>query len=120
MKISYIKQGDYMLPNLKLKQRKKIKLGRYARMRLKYIKEEMKAFYMTLLTKDELTEYLFKVEAEATEMEFRLIECMKKTQNVDEKLKEKDQMKWVQMMNNIANSAQEMVLNKIIYSYREQ
>ena len=36
----------------------------------------------------------------------------------DLKLKEKDQMKWVQMMNNIANSTQEMVLNKIIYSYR--
>ena len=27
-------------------------------------------------------------------------------------------MKWVQMMNNIANSTQEIVLNKIIYSYR--
>ena len=43
--------------------------------------------------------------------------CMKKQLKIDEKLKEKDRMKWVQIMNNIANSTQEMVLNKIIYSY---
>lgn len=118
MKIMYTKKEDYLYPNLMLKERPKVKLGRYARMRLKYIKSEMKAFYQELLMKDELTDYLVKIEAEATEMEIRIINYMKKTQKVDEELKAKDQMKWVGMMNCIANSAQEMVLNKIIYSYR--
>jgi hypothetical protein len=118
MNITYTKQGDYLIPDLKLKEKKSVKLGRYAKLRLKFIKYEMKPFYQKLLMEDKLTEYLFEIEAKANEMEINLMNCMKKQLKIDEELKEKDQMKWVQMMNNIANSTQEMVLNKIIYSYR--
>lgn len=118
MNITYTKQGDYLIPDLKLKEKKSVKLGRYAKLRLKFIKHEMKPFYQKLLMEDKLTEYLFEIEAKANEMEINLMNCMKKQLKIDEELKEKNQMKWVQMMNNIANSTQEMVLNKIIYSYR--
>lgn len=50
-------------------------------------------------------------------MENMLINEMKKYQNIDEKLKEKDQMKWVGAMNMIAYSAREMVLGKCINTY---
>lgn len=117
--ITYSRYGDYLIPNLILDNGKvRPKIGRYGRLRLKFLKEEMKPVYTKMLMEDSLTDYLLEVDARATDMENMLINEMKKYQNIDEKLKEKDQMKWVQMMNNITNSTQEMVLNKIIYSYR--
>ena len=93
------------------------KIGRYVRLRLKFLKEEMKPVYTKMLMEDTLTDYLLEVDAKATDMENMLINEMKKYQNIDEKLKEKDQMKWVGAMNMIAYSAREMVLGKCINTY---
>ncbi|WP_333576338.1 TnpV protein [Faecalibacillus intestinalis] len=35
--------------------------------------------------------------------------------NVTEELKQKDQMKWVQMMNNIKNCVNEIIIKEIIF-----
>ena len=39
MEINYTKQGDYLLPNLTLKETKKRNINKYGRMRLAYLKE---------------------------------------------------------------------------------
>ena len=93
------------------------KIGRYGRLRLKFLKEEMKPVYTKMLMEDTLTDYLLEVNARATDMENMLINEMKKYQNIDEKLKEEDQMKWGGAMNMIAYSAREMVLGKCINTY---
>ena len=41
---------------------------------------------------------------------------MAKAEGVTEELKARDQMKWVQMMNNLQNAAEETVLAELIYS----
>ena len=43
-----------------------------------------------------------------------LIEHMLQAQGVDERLKASDQMRWVRMMNNIRNSAEELVIQEIV------
>ena len=40
----------------------------------------------------------------------------RQAQGVTEELKASDQMKWVQMMNNIQNAAEETVLAELIYN----
>ena len=45
-----------------------------------------------------------------------LMKQMAKAQNVTEELKATDQMEWVRQMNNIRQSAEEIVLNEIIYT----
>lgn len=116
--ITYLRYGDYLIPNLILDNGKvRPKIGRYGRLRLKFLKEEMKPVYTKMLMEDTLTDYLLEVDARATDMENMLINEMKKYQNIDEKLKEKDQMKWVGAMNMIAYSAREMVLGKCINTY---
>lgn len=77
----------------------------------------MKPVYIRMLMEDTLTDYLLEVDARATDMENMLINVMKKHDNIDEKLKEKDQMKWVGAMNMIAYSAREMVMGKCINTY---
>jgi len=116
--ITYSRCGEYLVPNLILDKGKvRPKIGRYGRMRLKFLKEEMKAVYIKMLMEDTLTDYLLEVDARATDMENMLINDMKKRSNIDEKLKETDQMKWVGMMNNIAHSAREIVFGKCINTY---
>lgn len=77
----------------------------------------MKPVYTRMLMEDTLTDHLLEVDARATDMENTLINVMKKHDNIDEKLKEKDQMKWVGAMNMIAYSAREMVMGKCINTY---
>lgn len=116
--ITYSRCGEYLVPNLVLDKGKvRPRIGRYGRMRLKFLKEEMKAVYTKMLMEDTLTDYLLEVDAKATDMENMLINDMKKRANIDEKLKETDQMKWVGMMNNIAHSAREIVFGKCINTY---
>ena len=116
--ITYSRCGEYLVPNLVLDKGKvRPKIGRYGRMRLKFLKEEMKAVYIKMLMEGTLTDYLLEVDAKATDMENMLINDMKKRSNIDEKLKETDQMKWVGMMNNIAHSAREIVFGKCINTY---
>ena len=44
MEITYTKQGDYLLPNLTLKETKKGNINKYGRMRLKFLKERYNGF----------------------------------------------------------------------------
>ena len=87
--IEYIQVGDYQLPNLKVEE-------------------------MQLISKNELNDYLLKVQKEADDLYDRLVEEYKTKWNVTEELKQNDQMKWVQMMNNIKKSIEEIVFRELI------
>ena len=50
----------------------------------------------------------------AERIEF-LVGIMKQQQGITEKLKAQNQIEWVGLMNNIKNSAEEIVLNELIY-----
>ena len=116
--ITYSRYGDYLITNLILDNGKvRPKIGRYGRLRLKFLKEEMRPVYTKMLIEDTLTDYLLEVDASATDMENMLINEMKKYQNIDEKLKEEDQMKWGGAMNMIAYLAREIVMGKCINTY---
>lgn len=44
-----------------------------------------------------------------------LVEQMKAGAGITEELKASDQMKWVRMMNNVRNAAEEIVLKEMVY-----
>ena len=52
MKIDYRKCGDYYIPNLVISNTKNLKLGKYGKMRLSYLKTQKKAEYSILLMED--------------------------------------------------------------------
>lgn len=116
MKIEYTKKSDYLIPNLILKKQKHItSLGKYALLRLKYIKNHKKAFYTILLTKERLYDYLLNID-EISNNEFeRLTNELIKLNGITEDLKASNQLEWVGLMNNIHNSAEEIILTKYIY-----
>ncbi|MEG0693722.1 MAG: TnpV protein [Oscillospiraceae bacterium] len=114
--ITYSKVGDYNLPNLILPQEPEVHLGKYALLRKKYLERSRRVMFINLLTSCKLNEHLMDIEKQAYEMMENLTSQMKQSQGVTEQMKQADQMKWVQMMNNIRHSAEETVLSDLIYA----
>ncbi len=114
-KITYTKQGDYLLPNLKLPEQPKVEIGIWGKRHLRYIKQHHKIRYTNLLTSCKLTAYLADIDDQAEEMFFRLVKQLAEKEGVTEQLKANNQMLWVKRMNNIRNRATEIVNAELIY-----
>jgi hypothetical protein len=110
-----MKLGDYLLPNLKLKNKKQFNIGKYGLLKLDYLKKNNKALYTELLIKDELNEYIHNLEATLKEKEQKLIKELSEKENISEELKSKNQMLWVSKMNSIKNRVEEIILKEYIY-----
>lgn len=48
-KLEYLKNGDYLIPNLTLSEQPQTPLGKYGRMRKQYLREHRPALYSSLL-----------------------------------------------------------------------
>ena len=114
MELTYRQEGDYLLPNLEAPESPKI--GKYGMLRHQYLREHKKAIFTGMMLSGELNSHLEQIDREATEEVERLTNRMAKKQGVDEKMKRTDQMKWVQMMNSLKASAEEIVLNQLVYN----
>ena len=114
--ITYTRQGDYNLPNLLPPQEPEVSLGKYALLRRKFLKEHRRVTYTNLLTSGKLNAHLMEIEQTALSRMEQMTAQMAQSEGVTEELKASDQMKWVGLMNNIQNAAEEMVLAELIYS----
>ena len=117
MELKYTKTGDYELPNLTLNDNKKGTINKYGMLRLDYLKQHKKALYTTLLMKDELTNHLVSVSKDAENLLNNLMESYKKSdEKLSEKSKETNQIEWAKIMNNYKITAEEIILNELIYT----
>ena len=107
MNISYTRKGDYLLPNLILKDKEQFNIGKYGLLRLEYIKKYKLGLYFDLLVNDNLNEYLHNIDTTIMEKVQKLITELAE--------KENNQMLWVSKMNNIKNIAEEIILKDYIY-----
>ena len=115
MNISYTKKGDYLLPDLILEDKKQYNIGKYGLLRLNYIKKYKLGLYFDLLVNDNLNEYLHNIDTTVMEKVQKLITELAQKENINEQLKENNQMLWVSKMNNIKNIAEEIILKEYIY-----
>ena len=114
-KITYRKVGDIYLPNIYIKDQKKVNLGKYGLMRLNYLKEHKKGIYTAMNLQGTLQNHLVEIDKECRELENKIVKEIAEKENINEELKQKDQMKWVGLMNATQNQAQEIILNEIIW-----
>lgn len=113
--IQYTRHGDYFLPNLLPPQEEMRPIGKYGRMRLRYLKEHRRILYTNLLTSGKLNGHLAEIEEAAQNRMELLVRQMAEMQNITEKLKASNQMEWVGRMNNIRNAAEEIIRSELIY-----
>lgn len=116
MNISYTKKGDYLLPNLILKDKEQFNIGKYGLLRLEYIKKYKLGLYFDLIVNDTLNEYLHNIDTTVMEKVQKLITELAEKENITEELKSSNQMLWIGKMNNIKDIAEEIVLKEYIYA----
>lgn len=109
---TYREENGNLVPDVELPEQKPI--GKYGKMHLDYLKQHRRGRYSALLGEGRLNAYLSDIDEQAHEMISSLIVEFAKTQGIDEHLKATDQMRWVQMMNNVHSSAEETVMRELI------
>ena len=112
--ITYIKAGDYYIPDWTLPEEAR-PIGRWGRMHRDYLKEYRPVVFNQLVLSGNLWTYLADINEQAqTRMEV-LIKQMMVSEGVTEELKDVNQMEWVRRMSGIRSRTVEIVLNEIVY-----
>ena len=109
---TYREEKGNLVPDVELPEQKPI--GKYGQMHLDYLKQHRRGRYSALLGEGRLNAYLTSVDEQAHEMLNSLTVEFAKAQGIDEHLKATDQMRWVQMMNNVRSSVEETVMRELI------
>ena len=112
----YELQGDYYIPCLKSPEEEQQPIGVWGQRHLRYIKQNSKVLYLNLLTSGKLNGYLADIDKQAEDMLSRLVNQMAECEGVTEQLKADNQMQWVGLMNNIRQTATEIVNAELIYA----
>ena len=113
--IKYELRGEQYYPMFDLGEQTTYEIGKYGHLHLAFIKKHRRGTYTTLLTDGRLNEHLHSIDEQAHEQIDLLITQMAERMDVTEKLKVSDPMRWVQMMNSIKVSAEEIVLKEVVY-----
>ena len=108
--------GDYYLPCLTVPTEEGQPVGIWGQRHKRYLKEYRPALYNALLLSGKLNSYLADIDQRAQEMMNSLVHQLARAQGVTETLKDVEQMVWVGSMNNILESATEIVNTQIIYA----
>ena len=115
MGLRYKQIGDYLYPDLKMPEQTNYEIGKYGRMRLDFIQKHRRGTYTTILTEGRLNEYLHEIDVQAAELMESAITRLAEERGITEELKAMDPMRWVQEMNGIKASVEEIILNEIVY-----
>ena len=114
--ITYRLSGDVYLPLIAVGGNPTKPLGKWGRMRRTYLKEHRSGTYSEMLLTGTLMQHLSEIEETAERRMEELMESLKKTYHLTEQMKSENQMQWVQMMNNLRATAEEMIQSELIYS----
>ena len=113
--ITYTERNGIRYPNLELPEQTNYPLGKYAILRLDFMKKHRRGTYTTLLTEGRLNEYLHAIDIQAHELLDNIISRLAEERGIYEVLKAHNALLWTAEMNNIKVCAEEIVLKEVIY-----
>lgn len=117
MELTYTRIRDYYYPDLCLPPVDDDRpLSKYGMLRKTYLKQHQPMMYDRLLLAGKLDDHLREIDALATEQVDRIIADLADSEGVDEQLKATDQLRWVGLMNSFKATAEEVVLQEIVYA----
>ena len=113
--IHYAQVGEYQLPLLTLSQTDSHEpLGKYARMRLTYLKAQRPVLYNRMLLNGSLWPHLQEVQRAASEQAERTITALADKFPAPDKVR--SQLFWVAHMNGLKAQAEEVVVREVVYA----
>ena len=114
--IEYTRKGDYYIPNIVVPApRRTGNVGKYGRIRERYLKEYRIVEYNIMKINNELKSHLLDIDDICREKIERLVKQMAEQENIDEELKARNQLEWIDKMNNIKARAEEIVIKEVVY-----
>ena len=116
MDITYTKHGDYYYPNLALPLRPTGDIGRFGRMRKKYLKEHQPDTFALMLMENTLTEHLMEIDRQANEQIALITSQLAKAEGVTEELKARNQLEWIRAMNSCRARAEAQGIRETVLS----
>ena len=111
--LDYELVGDYYTPCLEAPEAPKV--GRFGMLYHDYLRKHKKITYSGLMLSGKLKEHIEDVDRQAEELFSQLVEQMKQAEGVTEQLKATDQLKWIGLMNNIRNRAEEIIKSEVLF-----
>ena len=112
--ITYTEHNGLYYPDLALPDQTNYSLGKYANLRLDFMKKHRRGTYTTLLTEGRLNEYLHEIDLQAHAMLGDIIPRLAQERGIDEALKAHNALQWAAEMNNTKASAEEIVLREVV------
>ena len=106
--------GDYYVPELAIPEENR-PIGKWGRLYRNYLEQHHPIRFNDLVLSGQLWTYLADLNEQAQERLSLIVEQMKASEGVTEKLKAADQMAWVGAMNSIRSRAEEIILREMIY-----
>ena len=112
--LTYTRCGDYYIPDLKLSEQPEAPIGKYGRMRQRYLKEHRPGLYSSLILSEKLYPHLLEIDRAARERMDAMLPRMMEAAGVTEELKAHDPMRWVGLMNELKAQVDEIILHELI------
>ena len=114
--LTYDLVGDYYYPRLAVPEEPEGDIGRFGRMRKRFLKEHRKGVFAELLLTNTLHYYLVEVNNDALTMIERVTDQLAKAEGATEDLKARDQLEWIRAMNSCRARAEEIAVRELILS----
>ena len=115
MNVTYTIVGSIQIPDLVMGAQPEGNIGKYGRMRMRYLEQKHDGTFTALVLSGKLTEHLLDVDRTATEQLEATVSKMAAAEGVTERLKSADQMEWLRRMTSIRARAEEIVIRKVVY-----
>lgn len=112
----YELHGDYYLPCLVIPGEEIHAIGIWGRKHQKYLREHRPMVYSDLVLSGKLYGYLADIDTQVRNRLGLLVTQLAEKEDINEHLKEQDQLAWVGAMNNIRNRAEEIMNAELIFS----
>ena len=114
--LNYRISRDYLIPDMTLSEQEAKPLGKYGRMRKKYLQEHRPVLWNQMILSETLYPHLREIDETAASRMEQMLPALAKAAGATEELKASDPMTWVGLMNTCRAQAEETILNELIYS----
>ena len=115
MELTYTELNGLLIPDLILDDQPPGSLGKYGRMRKRYLEQKHDGTLSALVLSGQLTRHLQNIDQAARDQMAALTRQLAAAEGVTEELKSRDQLEWVRRMNSIRNRVEEIVVREVVY-----
>ena len=111
--ITYRREGDFYVPDLRAEEAIPERIGRYGRARLKFLRDNRPEEESRMILDGNINEILEQLNEEAENRIRELTKELERKNPAPDKMKH--QLEWVAHMNMLKEQAIEIVMNEMIY-----